>query len=130
VNRRGFTLIEVIVALVILTIVAMSLGRFVANFSHAVTTSTVRTVAVAVAQEQMDSIIAAATPTVYPTLATLFDGAGATGFPGYPAMSRNTRVVRRTATTPTPKDYTIITVTVTEPTMGAPVSLTNVVAEP
>ena len=128
-GRRGFTLIEVLVALVILTIVAMSLGRFVAGFSHSVSTSTVRTVAVGVAQEQVDSILAAATPTVYPNLVTLFDGGGATGFPGYPSMSRSTRVVRRTATTPR-KDYTIITVTVTEPTMGTPVSLTNVVAAP
>lgn len=128
-NRRGFTLIEVIVALVILTIVAMSLGRFVANFSHAVSTSTVRTVAVAVAQEQVDSILAAATPNVYPSLATLFDGNGSTGFPGYPAMTRSTRVVRRTASTPR-QDYTVITVTVTEPTMGNPVSLTNAIAAP
>jgi prepilin-type N-terminal cleavage/methylation domain-containing protein len=129
VNRRGFTLIEVIVALVILTIVAMSLGRFVANFSHAVTTSTVRTVAVAVAQERVDSILSAATPTVYPNLVTLFDGTGATGFPGYPAMTRSTRVVRRTGSSPR-KDYTVITVTVTEPTMGTPVSLTNAIAAP
>lgn len=128
-NRRGFTLIEVIVAMVILTIVAMSLGRFVANFSHAVSTSTVRTVAVAVAQEQVDSIIASATPTVYPNLVSMFDGAGATGFPGYPAMSRSTRVVRKTDP-PSPKDYTVITVTVTEPSMGTPVSLTSVVAKP
>lgn len=128
-NRRGFSLIEVIVALVILTIVAMSLGRFVANFTHAVSTSTVRTVAVAVAQERVDSIIASATPTVYPNLVTLFDGSGSTGFPGYPAMSRNTRVVRRTDVSPR-KDYTIITVTVTEPSMGNPISLTNVVAAP
>lgn len=128
-NRRGFTLIEVIVALVILTIVAMSLGRFVANFSHAVSTSTVRTVAVAVAQEQVDSILAAATPSVYPNLTTLFDGNGATGFPGYAAMTRTTRVVRRTGSSPR-KDYTVITVIVTEPTMGTPVSLTNAIAAP
>lgn len=128
-NRRGFTLIEVIVALVILTIVAMSLGRFVANFSHAVSTSTVRTVAVAVAQERVDSILAAATPVMYDSLPILFDGTGATGFPGYAAMTRNTRVVRRTGSNP-PRDYTVITVTVTEPTMGTPVSLTNAVAAP
>ena len=128
-NRRGFTLIEVLVALVILTIVAMSLGRFVANFSHAVSTSTVRTVAVAVAQERIDSVLAAATPTVYPNLISLFDGNAPTGFPGYPAMQRTTRVVRRTSESPR-RDYTVITVTVTEPTMGTAVSLTNVVAAP
>lgn len=128
-NRRGFTLIEVIVSMVILTIVAMSLGRFVANFSHAVTTSTVRTVAVAVAQEQVDSVLAAATPTVYGNLVSLFHGNTATGFPGYPNMVRTTRLLRRTGTSPR-QDYTVVTVTVTEPTMGNSVSLTNAVAAP
>jgi prepilin-type N-terminal cleavage/methylation domain-containing protein len=129
VQRRGFTLIEVIVSIVILSIVALSLGRFVANFSHAVSTSTVRTVAVAVAQEQVDSILAAATPTVYPNLVTLFNGNTATGFPGYPGMSRTTAVTRRTGSAPR-RDYTVVTVTVSEPTMGNPVSLTNTVALP
>ncbi len=128
-HRRGFTLIEVIVSIVILTIVALSLGRFVANFTHAVSTSTVRTVAVAVAQEQVDSVVAAATPTVYPTLVTLFNGTTTTGFPGYPGMMRTTLVTRRTGSSPR-KDYTVVTVTVTEPTMGTPVSLTSAVAQP
>lgn len=128
-ERRGFTLIEVIVALVILSIVALSLGRFVGNFSHAVTTSTVRTVSVAVAQEQLDSVLASATPTVYPDLVTLFNGTSATGFPGYAAMTRTTSVTRHVSASP-PRDYTVVTVTVTEPTMGNPVSLTNAVAAP
>lgn len=128
-RRRGFTLIEVIVSIVILSIVALSLGRFVANFSHAVSTSTVRTVAVAVAQEQVDSVLAAATPTVYDSLVTFFNGNSATGFPGYPNMNRTTLVTQHTGTTPR-RDYTVVTVTVTEPTMGNTVSLTNVVAHP
>ena len=45
------------------------------------------------------------------------------------AMQRTTRVVRRTSESPR-RDYTVITVTVTEPTMGTAVSLTNVVAAP
>lgn len=128
-GRRGFTLIEVIVALVILSIVALSLGRFVGNFSHAVTTSTVRTVSVAVAQEQLDSVLASATPTVYPDLVTLYNGSSASGFPGYPSMTRSTRVTRHVNVSP-PRDYTVVTVTVSEPTMGNPVSLTSSVAAP
>jgi prepilin-type N-terminal cleavage/methylation domain-containing protein len=128
-NRRGFSLIEVMVALVILTVVALSLGRFVGNFSHAVATSTVRTSAVAVAQERIDSIRAAASPAVYPNLVPLFNDNVVTGFPGYPNMTRRTQVVRRTSTTPK-RDYTIITVKVTEPTLGQTVNLTNVVAAP
>ncbi|HXI20310.1 MAG TPA: type II secretion system protein [Gemmatimonadales bacterium] len=128
-NRRGFSLIEVMIALVILTVVALSLGRFVGNFSHAVATSTVRTTAVAVAQERIDSIRAAASPAVYPSLMPLFNDEFVTGFPGYPSMRRMTAVVRHTGTNPT-RDYTVITVTVAEPTMGPAIALTTVVAAP
>ena len=89
----------------------------------------VRTVAVSVAQERIDSIKAAASPAVYPNLVTLFNANTVTGFPGYPNMTRTTTAVRRTANSPK-KDYTVITVTVTEPTMGAAVNLTNTVAAP
>ncbi len=128
-NRRGFSLIEVMVALVIVTIVALSLGRFVGNFSHVVATSTVRTVGVSVAQERIDSIKTAASPAVYPNLVSLFNANVVTGFPGYPNMTRTTTVVRRTSNSPK-RDYTVITVTVTEPTMGAAVNLTNTVGAP
>ena len=128
-NRRGFSLIEVMVALVIITIVALSLGRFVGNFSHVVATSTVRTSAVSVAQEQIDSIRTASSANVYPNLVSLFNGHVVTGFPGYPNMVRTTTVVRRTQNTPK-KDYTVITVAVTEPTLGTAVNLSNVAAAP
>jgi prepilin-type N-terminal cleavage/methylation domain-containing protein len=135
-NRRGFTLIEVMVALVILTVVALSLGRFVGNFSHAVGTSTVRTVATAVAAEQLEIIRASGNTTAsYPTLVANFNGITVTGFPGYPNMVRTNRVVRTQTVGPV-ADYTTITVTVTEPTMTTsgtavvPVALTVVVAAP
>ncbi len=128
-DRRGFTLIEVMVALVILTVVALSLGRFVGNFSHAVGTSTVRTVATTVATEQLELVRANTNAGAYPNLVANFNGNSVTGFPGYPNMNRATRVVRTQVVNPK-ADYTTITVTVTEPTLGTAVNLTAVVAAP
>ena len=128
-NRRGFTLVEVMIALIILTIVALSLGKFVASFSHAVGTSTIRTIAVNVATEQMELIRGNANQSAYPTLVASFNGNVVTGFPNYPRMTRTTTVVRTTGNNPR-RDYTTVTVTVTEPTLGTPVNLTAVVAAP
>lgn len=131
-NRKGFTLVETLVAMVILTVVALSLGRFVASFLHAVGTSTVRTVGTAVATEQIELVRARNTatgPTAYTTLVPTFNNVTTVGFPGYPSMRRTTRVVRFTSNSPR-ADRTTITVTVTEPTMGVPINLTVVVAAP
>jgi prepilin-type N-terminal cleavage/methylation domain-containing protein len=128
-NRKGFTLIETLVAMVILTVVALSLGRFVGHFLHAVGTSTVRTVGTAVATEQIELVRARNTTAAYPTLVATFNNVTTTGFPGYPSMQRLTRVVRTQANSPR-ADFTTITVTVSEPTMGQPINLTVVVAAP
>jgi hypothetical protein len=64
----------------------------------------------------------------YTTLAATWDGTR-TGFPGYPQMTRVTTVSRITGTAPR-RDYTVITVRVDEPTIGAPVNVTTVVGQP
>lgn len=110
-TRRGFTLIEVMIAMVILSIVALGLGRFVGMFLNMVTTSSTRTVASTVARQQMENILS---DPAYP-LPSSWAGA-VTGFPGYPAMTRITMLNRVTSSSPA-RDYTIITVQVTEPTM-------------
>jgi prepilin-type N-terminal cleavage/methylation domain-containing protein len=124
-SRRGFTLIELMLAIVILTIVLTGVARYTGQFLHAVTTATARTTAAQVATEQIELV--KADPS-YTTLAASWDGTE-TGFPGYPQMSRVTTVSRITGTTP-PRDYTVITVRVEEPTLGAPVNVTTVVGRP
>lgn len=130
-NRRGFTLIEIMVAMVILSIVALGLGRFVSSFLHVVATSTVRTVGSAVAREQMQVILSSPQ---YP-IPDAYMGT-VTGFPGFSSMKRISTKTRVTSVSPA-RDYTIITVKVTEPTMirlgaTAPdtINLTAVVAKP
>lgn len=126
-NRRGFTLIEVLIALVILSIVVLGLGRFVGSFLHVVGTSTVKTVATEVANERINII---QTDPTYPLPAAW---AGTTvGFPGYPNMRRVTVLQRNTGGN---RDYTIITVRVTEPTLTGglgpdTVNVTSTVARP
>jgi prepilin-type N-terminal cleavage/methylation domain-containing protein len=130
-HNRGFTLVEVMVAMVILSVVALGLGRFVSSFLHVVSTSGARTVASAVAREQMEAILS---DPQYP-LPNTWVGT-ATGFSGFSQMRRTTSLTQVTGTTPA-RDYTIVTVKVTEPTMmrlgaTAPdtVNLTAAVAKP
>jgi hypothetical protein len=68
----------------------------------------------------------------YFTLVAVWGGgaeADQTGFPGFPSMRRVTTVTRRQGVAP-PRDYTIVTVRVTEPTIGVPIDVTTVVAAP
>ena len=55
-KRRGVTLIEVMLAIVILGIISLGLARFVGRFLHSVGTSTTRTVATMVGQEEIEII--------------------------------------------------------------------------
>jgi prepilin-type N-terminal cleavage/methylation domain-containing protein len=124
-ERRGFTLIEVMLAVVILTTILVSVARYTGQFLHTVSTSTVRTVAAEVARERISLIDMDPS---YTTLAAVWAGSQ-TGFPGYPNMTRLTTVSRVTGNAP-PRDYTIVTVRVTEPTMGQAIDVTTVVAQP
>jgi prepilin-type N-terminal cleavage/methylation domain-containing protein len=124
-DRRGFTLIEVMLAVVILGIVLAGIARYNGQFLHTVSTSTVRTVAAEVARERIS--LADMDPS-YTTLAATWAG-DSTGFPGYARMRRLTTVSRVTGNNP-PRDYTVITVRVSEPTMGQAIDVTTVVAQP
>jgi prepilin-type N-terminal cleavage/methylation domain-containing protein len=121
-NRRGFSLIEVMVALVILSIVLLGLGRFVASFLHTVGTTTTKTAATEAAAGYMATI--QADPS-YPLPASY--AGTVTGFPNYPNLKRVT-VFNRINTSN--RDYTIVSVRVTEPTLRDTVNITAVVAKP
>jgi prepilin-type N-terminal cleavage/methylation domain-containing protein len=124
-RRLGFTLIELMLAIAILTIVLTGVARYTAQFMHAVSTSTTRTTAAQVATERIELV---KTDPSYLSLASVWDESH-TGFPGYPNMTRTTTVSRITGTAPQ-RDYTVVTVRVTEPTLSAPVNVTTVVGRP
>ncbi len=124
-RRSGFTLVEMLLAIVILAVILASVARYTSQYLHTVTASTTRTAAAEVARERIGLVDMDPS---YPTLGTVWSGTQ-TGFPGYPGMSRVTTVSRVTGNAPQ-RDYTIITIPVTEPTMGAPIDVTTVVASP
>lgn len=127
-DRDGFTLIEIMIAMVILVIVATSMARFAGTFSRSMATSTVRVIATGVATGRLELIRA---DPRYSRLVNLYNsGAGAdtTGFPQYPSMRRVTRVVRDTTAG---RDRTTVTVRVWDPrVLKDTISVTAVIASP
>jgi len=124
-RRTGFTLVEMLLSIVVLAIILTSVARYTGQYLHTVTISTTRTAAAEVARERIGLVDMDPS---YATLAATWAGTQ-TGFPGYPGMTRITNVSRITGNNPR-RDYTIVTVRVTEPTMGAPLDVTTVVASP
>jgi prepilin-type N-terminal cleavage/methylation domain-containing protein len=124
-RRNGFTLVEMLLSIVVLAIILASVARYTGQYLHTVTTSTTRTAAAEVARERIGLVDMDPS---YTTLGAVWSGT-TTGFPGYPGMTRITNVSRVTGINPR-RDYTIVTVRVMEPTMGAPIDVTTVVASP
>lgn len=124
-NRRGFTLIEVMVALVLLVVVSLGLTQFTGSYLHSAGNAGTRAIATEIARERIGLIRA---DPAYTSLSSSWAGT-TTGFPGYPSMSRTTTVRRVTQTTPR-QDYTLLTVQVSTPSLPQAVTLTAVVAAP
>jgi prepilin-type N-terminal cleavage/methylation domain-containing protein len=128
-RRRGFTLVELVLAIVLLTIVLTTIARYTGQYLHTVAVSTARITAAEVARERIGLVDIDPS---YTTLGAVWGTGGQanlTGFPGFPRMTRVTTVRQVTGLVP-PRDYTIVTVRVTEPTMGPPIDVTTVVARP
>ena len=128
-NRRGFSLVEAMIALTMLVIIVLTFGRFMAMFQQTTTRATALTVAASVAKDRIELIRG---DPRYTTLIALYGtGAGAdtTSFPGYTTMRRLTTMVRDQSGTPA-RDRTTVTVRVTWPGMRDTVRLSTVRARP
>jgi prepilin-type N-terminal cleavage/methylation domain-containing protein len=132
-TRRGFTLVEMLLAVVILTIVATSVARFAATFSRSMGDAAVRVMATAAATDRLELIRA---DPRYARLNTLYGsgtaGGDTTGFPGFPEMRRTTTIIRDTSGTAlSRRDRTVVTVrVVAPPAMQDTVALTVTIASP
>lgn len=127
--RRGFTIIEVLVAIVILAVLATGVARFSATFAKTLSSSSVRVVAAGVASDRLQLIRADPRYTALVSLYNSGAGADTTGFPDYPNMHRLTYVVRDQSGTPA-RDRTTVTVRVIDPGMSDTVAVTSVIASP
>ena len=130
-NRKGFTLIEVLIAVVLLSIAVVSLGQFMGKFQNATTKATLLSTMTTIAKERIELVRG---DVRYTTLAARY-GSGAsadtTGFPGYSMIRRRTFVARDQTGAPA-RDRTTVTIRVFTTTniVKDTVSLTAVITRP
>lgn len=130
-NRAGFTLIEVLIAVTLLSLAVISLGQFMGKFQNATTKATILAVMTTVAKERLEMIRA---DPRYTTLNTRYGSGGTadtTGFPGYSMIRRQTFLSRDQTGAPA-RDRTTVTVKVFTTTgiVKDTVKLTGMIARP
>ena len=124
---RGLSLIEIMIAMVILTVVLLGMGRYMVDFSRTVRKSESRTVAVNLAAQRLSEIRASPN---YSGLETNF-ATTETSIAGFLGYTRSTTITRFGGPRPTfTNDYKVATVAVTGPGLTAPIRKTIVVAVP
>jgi len=124
---RGLSLIEIMIAMVILTVVLLGMGRYMVDFSRTVRKSESRTVAVNLAAQRLSEIRASPN---YSGLETNF-ATTETVIAGFPGYTRSTAITHVGGPRPTyTNDYKVATVAVTGPGLTAAVRKTIVVAVP
>lgn len=119
--RRGMTLIEVLVAVVLLTGVLLGMGTYVVRFVRGTADSANLSVASDLVTDRLEQIKGFRT---YSTLETTFI---ATENPvtGFPSFSRQTQITRTNNST---QDYKTVTVTVTSMLLPYPVKKSTIIA--
>lgn len=123
--RGGFTVIEVIVALVILSTAVLGLAGSATRLTTAAATAELRAQAVYAADDRIGRIEMDGR---YTLLDSLYE-AVENGVPA-PGFMRTTTVEHIRVTSPDTLDYLMVTVNVTGPGLTAPVKRTLVVAAP
>jgi len=122
--RQGFTLIEVMIALVILGIAALSLMKVTSKMIRSVTDDRTRTLAAASADARIAEVRA------WPTYTTLeAKYAGSEADTPVAGLTRVTTIVR-TGGTGQPNDYKRVTVTVSGNQLTSTVTRTVTIAPP
>lgn len=124
-RRSGFTLVEVIVALVILSGVLLAMTDFTRQFTRQTTDAAVTTKASDVAVQQLETVKAWR---AYGTLVSTFNNTSITFAAGgpYAGITRQTLVVR-TGPTAT-EDFVTVTVVVSGAGLSAPVRRSTIIA--
>jgi prepilin-type N-terminal cleavage/methylation domain-containing protein len=126
-GRRGMTLIEVMVASVILTGALLGMGVFVSKFQHSSSADKVATFARAMVEQRLELITGSgiATAVPYQSLASTYDETSAS-VAGDTSYHRTTVVLRDSTVV---ADYETITVTVTPPGAQPAVAKTTIIAK-
>lgn len=120
----GMTLVEVLVALVLMAGVLLALGRFSAALAH--TTGEARLVATAtqLVADRLETVKGVPRYTAVESLYVATES-NLTGFTGF---KRQTQILRVGGTTTDSIDYKIVTVTVTNPALKNQVRKTTIIS--
>jgi prepilin-type N-terminal cleavage/methylation domain-containing protein len=126
-DRAGMTLIEVIIAIVILSGALLSMGGFVTKFAHTVSMTDLRGIAAELAADRIETVKAA---TAYSSIDSIYARTESPGsIAGYPKFTRRTIVQRVGGGGTDLVDYKIVTVVVTEPALKVPVKKTTIISD-
>jgi len=124
-RRAGFTLVEVMVALVILLGVVLGIAQVTARMVHTVATSDVQLTAVQLAEDRLAQV---QLDQDYANLESTY-ATTESSIPGDPGFTRTTAIVH-VGGAGQPQDYKKVTVSVTGPGLLSPVTRTVAVGAP
>ena len=126
-NRRGFSLVEVVVALVILAVAIMGAQTMTATMINTVSTANIENSAAQLVEDRIDRI---RTDPAYDSLTTKYV-ATESAMPGWSTLQRVTQLTRtRDSTAAGITDFYTVTVTVSGQGLRGPVRRTIVVGSP
>jgi prepilin-type N-terminal cleavage/methylation domain-containing protein len=123
--RRGMTLIEVILAIVILSGAMLGLARFGQQFQHNTSTSGMQVIASDLATQRLETIKGFRN---YASLITTY-GATTETFAGDPVYGGFTRYTKTISTSTATDDYVTVTVSVTGNNLTTPIKKSTKIAK-
>ncbi len=122
--RAGFTLVEVMVAMMITAVVTVGMGVFMAQFARTVGTANVRATANELVADRLEEVKGA---TRYSTIDSVYAGTE-TAIPGYAGFERRTLVTRVGGLPSDLYDYRVVTVIVSGRNLARPVKKTTMIS--
>jgi len=127
-DRKGFTVVEVLVALTLLAVVVLGLSSTTARLNRTAVDNRQKVVAIELLQDRLRLI---AMDEEYAQLRNRYEGVE-NDIPGYPGFRRTTTIQRinESGVGGRSLDYYRVTVTVQGPGLDAPVSRTTTIAAP
>ncbi|MGD8281868.1 MAG: type II secretion system protein [Gemmatimonadota bacterium] len=124
--RAGFTMVEVIVALVILAVAVLGLSASAATLATRAADAELRAEALYAVQDRLSEI---QMDSRYGSLDTLYEGTDSSAL-GRAGFTMTTSVTHVEQTNPSPMDYKVVAVVVDGPVLGGAISRQIVVAAP
>ncbi|HWL38937.1 MAG TPA: hypothetical protein VNO75_01770 [Gemmatimonadaceae bacterium] len=123
-NRAGTTLVEVIVAMVILSSSLLAMGVFMARYANVTGDVMRRSEANELVADRLEEVKGAR---LYTAIDSIYEKTEST-IPNHPGYSRQTIVTRTGGTAPALYDYKAVTVIVTGPGLKTPAKKTTIIS--